>query len=109
MNLKGKFIEEVLKIKESHFFRTSEDNLVGFWFKGIEGEALHLILKDSEIESTTESPCLKEYKEGKELTHEQAHGSLVIIWKGFDEKEVEYIVEEIKNGVKKLREISGWK
>ncbi len=110
LNLKEKFIKEVLKIKGSHSFETSKEDLIGFWFEGVEGEALSLILKDEGIEASTESPCIKKYKKSSGLTHEQAHGSLTIRWgDAFNEGDVNKMVNAIKKGVEKLRKISGWK
>ncbi len=109
MNLKKDFIKNVLKIKQSHSFKTSSEDLIGFWFKRVEGEALSLILKDKNIESSTESPCLKEYKKNKELSREQAHASIIIKWeKEFNEKKSKEILNALRYGVKKLRDISGW-
>lgn len=110
MNAKERFIKNVLKLDKSHLFKTASKDLIGFWFDGVEGEALSLILKDKNIESTTESPCIKEYEKNAELTREQAHASIIIRWKKeFDEKEAERILKVLKYGVRKLREISGWK
>ncbi len=110
MRLKDELIKKILEIEASHKFKTSEDNLIGFWFEGVEGEALSLILKDVGIEATTESPCLKEYDKSSVLTREQAHASIVIMWKkSFTQEDIKIITEEIKKGVVKLRKISGWK
>ncbi len=110
MNLKEELIKKVLEIEGSYKFKTLEKDLIGFWFGGVEGEALSLILKDSDIEATTESPCLKEYNKNDELTREQAHSSLVVKWKkDFTEKDVKNIFDSIKKGVETLRNISGWK
>ncbi len=110
MNQKEKLVKKILEIRASHKFKTSEENLLGFWFEGVEGEALSLILKDASIEATTESPCLKEYNENSNFTREQAHASIVIKWKNdFDEEDVKNIFKEVKKSVEKLRKISGWK
>ena len=110
MNLKEKISKKMLEIESSHTFETKKNNLVGLWFDGVEGEALSLILKDSEIEATTESPCLKEYDKTSGLTREQAHASIAIKWnEDFSDEDIKKIFKETKRGVKRLREISGWK
>lgn len=103
---KEKFIAEVLKIKASHTFKTSKPELLGFWFEGVEGEALAMLLQEVGVEASTESPCLKKYSPETGLTHEQAHASLTIEWTdSMDKKSIKAILV----GVKKLRKISGWK
>jgi cysteine sulfinate desulfinase/cysteine desulfurase-like protein len=107
LDLKEKFAKEVLKIKGSHKFQTSRAELLGFWFEGIEGEALALLLQNDGIKASTESPCLKKYTPETGLSHEQAHSSLTIAWSNrFKEKDVKAIITSLKKHLKKLRSIS---
>ncbi|MCD6576206.1 MAG: hypothetical protein J7K73_03540 [Nanoarchaeota archaeon] len=59
MGLKKQANGRNLENKGSHKFETSKENLVGFWFEGVEGEALSLLLKEKEANASTESPYVK--------------------------------------------------
>lgn len=107
MESKEMFVKETLKIKGSHQFKTARSELLGFWFEGIEGEALALLLQQDGIKASTESPCLKVYTKDTGLSHEQAHASLTIAWNNkFKEKDVKSIIKALKKHLKKLRGIS---
>ena len=106
-NLREKFKKDVLKIEGSHSFKTSRNELLGFWFDGVEGEAVALLLQNDGIKASTESPCIKEYTTDSGLTHEQAHGSITIAWSSkFTDKNANNMLKSIKKHLKKLREIS---
>jgi len=106
-DLREKFRKIVLEIKGSHEFKTSRRELLGFWFEGVEGEALALLLQNDGIRASTESPCIKEYTNDSGLTHEQAHGSITIAWSNkFKEENAKNMIKSIKKHLKKLREIS---
>lgn len=109
--MKEKLIHEILNITKGHQFKTSSEDLLGFWFDGLEGEALSMLLQRDGVDATTESPCLKRYSESTGLTHEQAHASVVIKWKdGFSENNIKKIVSSLKKNTRKLRKMSPtWK
>ena len=109
--MKEKLIHEILNITKGHQFKTSSEDLLGFWFEGLEGEALSMLLQRDGVDATTESPCLKRYSESTGLTHEQAHASVIIKWKDkFSEKDIKKIVSSLKKNIQKLRKMSPtWK
>jgi len=99
--------EDVLKISGAHKFKTSGEGFVGFWFDGIEGEALALLLDMEGVPATTDSPCLKRHPETTGLTGEQLHGSLVIKWNdNYTEKDAKHIAKIVEKNVERLKKIS---
>lgn len=107
IKLRNDFRAAVLKIPGAHVFKTSKNELMGFWFEGIEGEALALLLQNDGIRAATESPCIKKYTKDSGLTREQAHGSITIAWSNkFSEKDIKKMASSIKKHLKKLRMIS---
>lgn len=88
-------------------------NNVHFRFKGIEGEALLLSLKDKGISVSTGSACTSKTLEPSHtlislgLLHEEAHGSLEITFGRFTKKEdIDSIIKVLPKIVEKLRNIS---
>lgn len=88
-------------------------NNANFSFKYIEGESLLLSLDMEGIACSTGSACTSSSLEPSHvltaigLPHDVAHGSLRFTFgKNNSEEDVEYIVEKLKNIVKKFREMS---
>ncbi len=118
--LRDMLIKGVLEIEESHLNGHPEKRLPNnahFYFKGIEGESLILMLDDAGIAASTGSACSSKKLMPSHvllaigLRPEDAHGSLrLTLGRENSKEEVEYILETLPKIVKKLREISPmWK
>ncbi|MDP2910518.1 MAG: cysteine desulfurase family protein [bacterium] len=114
--LKEKLIAEVLKIPNSHLTGSLEKrlpNIVNFWFSFIEGESLVIQLDLKGIAVSTGSACSSMKLEPSYvltaigLKPEQAHGSLRIsLGRQTKESDLDYLVDNLFQIIKKLREIS---
>jgi cysteine desulfurase len=115
--LRDKIIKEVLKrIKGSHLNGHPKKRLpnnVNFWFEGIEGEALLMVLSQYGIAVSTGSACASGKLEPSRvllnigLAPHQAHGSLRIsLGRWTTEREVKYFLKILPQAVEKLRKIS---
>ena len=114
--MQDKLIEEVLKIEKSRLNGDREKRLAGttnFCFQGIEGESLLLYLDLKGISASSGSACTSGSLDPSHvllaigLPHEIAHGSLRISLSDLNnEEDVDYIVNELKPIVKRLRDIS---
>ncbi|MCD6414548.1 MAG: cysteine desulfurase [Candidatus Diapherotrites archaeon] len=88
-------------------------NNINFSFKYIEGESLILRLDEKGIAASTGSACSSHELRPSHvltaigLTPEEAHGSLrLTLGKQNDEKQVDYVLENVKKVVSELRELS---
>jgi cysteine desulfurase len=116
IKLRDKLIENVLKIEKSHLTGHPEKRLSGnahFWFDGIEGEALILMLNEKNIAASTGSACSSKKLEPSHvllalgLKPEQSHGSLrMVLGRYTTEKDIDYVIETLPRVIKRLREIS---
>jgi len=114
--LRDTLIKGVLEIEESYLNGHPEKRLPNnahFYFKGIEGESLILMLDDAGIAASTGSACSSKKLTASHvllaigLKPEDAHGSLrLTLGRENTEEEVEYVLETLPKIVKKLREIS---
>ena len=114
--LRDILIKGVLEIEESYLNGHPEKRLPNnahFYFKGIEGESLILMLDDAGIAASTGSACSSKKLTASHvllaigLKPEDAHGSLrLTLGRENTEEEVEYVLETLPKIVKKLREIS---
>ncbi len=118
--LRDTLIRGVLEIEESYLNGHPEKRLPSnahFYFRGIEGESLILMLDDAGIAASTGSACSSKKLAPSHvllaigLKPEDAHGSLrLTLGRGNDEEDVAYVLETLPEIVKKLREISPlWK
>ena len=85
-------------------------------FYGIEGESLMLLLDEAGIQVSTGSACsskkLEESKVLKAINVDELyiHGSLrITLGNNMDHKKADYLIENIKTSVEKLREMSPFK
>ncbi|MBQ1369068.1 MAG: cysteine desulfurase [Firmicutes bacterium] len=86
---------------------------VNFCFEGIEGESLLLLLDDKGISASSGSACTSGSLDPSHVllaigrVHDVAHGSLRLsIGEDITEKEVQYIIESVKDVVRYLRSFS---
>jgi cysteine desulfurase len=86
---------------------------VNFCFEGIEGESLLLLLDDKGICASSGSACTSGSLDPSHVllaigrVHDVAHGSLRLsIGEEITEKEVEYIIQSVKEVVEYLRGFS---
>jgi len=118
--LRDMLIEGILEIDKSYLNGHPEKRLPNnahFYFKGIEGESLILMLDDAGIAASTGSACSSKKLMPSHvllaigLKPEDAHGSLrLTLGRENSKEEVEYVLETLPKIVKKLREISPmWK
>jgi len=118
--LRDMLIEGVLEIEESYLNGHPEKRLPNnahFYFRGIEGESLVLMLDDAGIAASTGSACSSKKLTASHvllaigLKPEDAHGSLrLTLGRENTEEEITYVLETLPKIVKKLREISPmWK
>jgi len=120
--LRDKLISELLKIKGSKLNGAKGEkrlcNNVNVGFRGVEGESLMMYLDTKGIASSTGSACANLIEEGgtshvlqavcKDL--EFATGSIRLTLSRFNtEKEMDYTIKYVKEIVKHLRNISGFK
>jgi len=116
IKMRDRIIEEVLKIEESYLTGHPVQRLphhASFYFKGIEGESLILLLNQKGIATSTGSACSSKKLQPSHVLlatgvkAEDAHGSLrVTLGRENTEEEVDYFLEVLPEIVEKLREIS---
>lgn len=114
--MRDRIIKETLKIEESYLTGHPEKRLpnnASFYFKGIEGESMVLMLDAKGIAVSTGSACSSKKLQPSHvllatgIKPEDAHGSLrVTLGRDNKEEEVEYFLEVLPEVIKKLREIS---
>ena len=114
--LRDKLIEELSKIPHSilNGHRTSRlPGNVNFCFEGIEGESMLLLLDMKGICASSGSACTSGSLDPSHvllaigLPHATAHGSLRLTIDEYNtEEEIEYIIEELPQIIKRLREMS---
>ena len=111
-------IKELLKIPKTKLNGSKEKriyNNINISFYGIEGESLVLLLEEEGIYVSTGSACSSHKLEEShvlraiDVNHLYIHGSLRLTLGDITKKEAEFVVEKIKEGVKKLRKISPFK
>ncbi|MEM1513840.1 MAG: cysteine desulfurase NifS [Candidatus Thermoplasmatota archaeon] len=118
--LRDKIIKNILEIEESYLTGHPEKRLpnnASFYFKGIEGESLILLLDSKGIAASTGSACSSKKLQPSHvllaigIKPEHAHGSLrVTLGRENEEEEIDYFLEVLPEIVKRLREISPmWK
>ena len=114
--LKDYLIKEVMKIPKSYLNGYKTKRLpfnAHFWFSGVEGEAIVMLLDKYGIAASTGSACSSGSLEPSHvltsigLNEEQAHGSLrLTIGRQTTFKEIRYTVKALKKIVNKLRKMS---
>lgn len=116
IKLRDRLIEGLSQIEHSILNGDAKKRLPGnvnFCFEGIEGESLLLLLDSKGIEASSGSACTSGSLEPSHVLlaigrpHEIAHGSLrLTICASNTEEEIDYMIQEIKNVVEYLRDIS---
>ena len=114
--MRDRIIQEILKIEGSHLTGHPTQRLpnhVSFRFNHIEGESILLNMDMYNIQVSTGSACSSKTLEPSHvllaigLTHEQAHGSMVLSLGKFNEmKEIHTIVKAVKETVERLIKLS---
>jgi len=114
--LRDYLIKEVMKIPKSYLNGHKTKRLpfnAHFWFSGVEGEAIVMLLDKYGIAASTGSACSSGSLEPSHvltsigLNEEQAHGSLrLTIGRQTTFKEIRYTVKALKKIVNKLRKMS---
>ena len=118
--LRDKIIKSVLEIEEAYLTGHPEKRLpnnASFYFKGIEGESLVLMLDAKGIAASTGSACSSKKLQASHvllaigIKPEDAHGSLrLTLGRENDEDDIDYLLEVLPGVIHKLREISPmWK
>lgn len=116
--LRDYLIKKVLKEIPKSYLNGSKElrspNNANFRFDDVEGEGLILSLDLDGIAASTGSACSSGALDPSHvllslgLRHEQAHGSLrITIGKYTTKKELDILIEKLKETVKRLRKISG--
>lgn len=118
--LRNKIIKEALEIEEAyltgHPIKRLPNN-ASFYFKGIEGESLVLLLDSKGIATSTGSACSSKKLQASHVLiaigvkPEDAHGSLrVTLGRENSKEEIEYFIEVLPETINELRKISPlWK
>jgi len=114
--MRDTLIKEILKIKESYLTGHPTQRLpnhASFRFNHIEGESILLNMDMYNIQVSTGSACSSKTLEPSHvllaigLTHEQAHGSMVLsLGKSNKMEEISTIVKAVKETVERLRKLS---
>ena len=114
--LRDKLIAGLEEIPYSELNGDRENRLPGtinFCFEGIEGESLLLMLDDKGISASSGSACTSGSLDPSHVMlaigrpHEVAHGSLRLsLSEDITEKEIDYLIESVKDVVEQLRNIS---
>ena len=114
--LRDKIIKEVLKIEETYLTGHPTKRLpnhASFYFRGIEGESLVLMLDSKGIATSTGSACSSKKLQPSHVLlatgvkPEDAHGSLrVTMGRENTEEEIEYFLDVLPQIVEDLRKIS---
>ncbi|MCD6448298.1 MAG: cysteine desulfurase NifS [Thermoplasmata archaeon] len=116
MKLRDKIIKEVLKIEETYLTGHPTKRLpnhASFYFRGIEGESLVLMLDSKGIATSTGSACSSKKLQPSHvllatgIKPEDAHGSLrVTLGRENTEEEIDYFLGVLPQIVEDLRKIS---
>ena len=114
--LRDKLIAGLEEIPYSELNGDRENRLPGtinFCFEGIEGESLLLMLDDKGISASSGSACTSGSLDPSHVLlaigrpHEVAHGSLRLsLSEDITEKEIDYLIESVKDVVEQLRNMS---
>lgn len=114
--LRDKLIAGLEEIPYSELNGDRENRLPGtinFCFEGIEGESLLLMLDDKGISASSGSACTSGSLDPSHVLlaigrpHEVAHGSLRLsLSEDITEKEIDYLIESVKDAVEQLRNMS---
>ena len=114
--LRDKLIAGLEEIPYSELNGDRENRLPGtinFCFEGIEGESLLLMLDDKGISASSGSACTSGSLDPSHVLlaigrpHEVAHGSLRLsLSEDIIEKEIDYLIESVKDVVEQLRNMS---
>ena len=114
--LRDKIIKNVLEIEEAYLTGHPEKRLpnhASFYFRGIEGESLILMLDSYGIAASTGSACSSKKLQPSHvllaigLKPEEAHGSLrITLGRENKEEEIDYFLDVIPKVIEKLRRIS---
>ncbi|HEC82831.1 MAG TPA: cysteine desulfurase NifS [Thermoplasmatales archaeon] len=114
--MRDRIIKKTLEIEESHLTGHPEKRLpnnASFYFKGIEGESMVLMLDAKGIAVSTGSACSSKKLQPSHvllatgIRPEDTHGSLrVTLGRSNTEEEVDYFLEVLPEVIEKLREIS---
>lgn len=114
--LRDKLIAGLEEIPYSELNGDRENRLPGtinFCFEGIEGESLLLMLDDKGISASSGSACTSGSLDSSHVLlaigrpHEVAHGSLRLsLSEDITEKEIDYLIESVKDVVEQLRNMS---
>lgn len=114
--LRDKLIAGLEEIPYSELNGDRENRLPGtinFCFEGIEGESLLLMLDDKGISASSGSACTSGSLDPSHVLlaigrpHEVAHGSLRLsLSEDITEKEIDYLIESVKDVVGQLRNMS---
>lgn len=114
--LRDKIIKNVLEIEEAYLTGHPEKRLpnhASFYFRGIEGESLILMLDSYGIAASTGSACSSKKLQPSHvllaigLKSEEAHGSLrITLGRENKEEEIDYFLDVIPKVIEKLRKIS---
>ena len=117
MKLRDHLIEEVLKIKGASLNGSQKNRLpnnANFSFSGVEGESLVMLLDQKGIATSTGSACSSKTLKASHvlkaigLSDLEAHSSLrVSLGRSTSEDDVKYLLNNLKEAIKRLREISG--
>jgi len=114
--LRNELIKNILKIKGAHLNGHPTKRLpnnANFWFEGVEGESIVLMLDQEGIAASTGSACAAKKLQPSRillalgLTPTQAHGSLrLTIGRFTTQKDIDYVCEKLPPIIEKLRKIS---
>ena len=114
--LRDKLIAGLEEIPYSELNGDRENRLPGtinFCFEGIEGESLLLMLDEKGISASSGSACTSGSLDPSHVLlaigrpHEVAHGSLRLsLSEDITEKEIDYLIESVKDVVEQLRNMS---
>ncbi len=119
LEIRNYIIEKLREIKGVQINGSIENRIyhnINVSFYGIEGESLMLLLDEAGIQVSTGSACsskkLEESKVLKAINVDELyiHGSLrITLGNNMDHKKADYLIENIKTSVEKLREMSPFK
>jgi cysteine desulfurase len=118
LNLRNYLIKKILKEIPNSYLNGSlkfrSPNNTNFRFDNVEGESVVLALDQAGIAASTGSACSSGTLEPSHvlmalgIRHEQAHGSLrLTLGKNTTKKEIDYLIAQLKNIIKKFRKVSG--
>lgn len=114
--LRDKLIKEIQKIDQAYLTGHPTNRLpnnASFYFKGIEGESMILMLDDKNIGASTGSACSSKKLQASHVLlaigvkQEDAHGSLRLTLSRYStQEEVDYVLNVLPNVIAELRTIS---